>query len=170
MNTSIGADGGAAPLTALRDEPLQAASTDSHAPIAPGLDALANSVGITPEPSDRPMGGVGQTPQALGTMSNAGSMIPSRSRPGHARVDEEVILNRASSLVHLFPPLAWAYTRRHTDRSWVWAGADWLTPSQPRPAAPHFIRTRMPQEPRDHHIHIHSYSFNCKKLSERNFT
>ena len=99
MNTSVGADGGAAPLSALRDEQLRAASTDSHAPIAPGLDTLANSVGITPESLAKLMGGVGQTSLALGTMSNAGSMIPSRGRPGHARVDEEVILNRASTPV-----------------------------------------------------------------------
>ena len=145
MNKSIGADGGAAPQTALRHETLRAASTNSH---APGLDALANSVGIMPKPSDRSMGDVGQTPQALRTMSNAGSMIPSRSRPGHARVDEEVILNRASTHV----PSLWPGPTRADTQIDPRYGADWLTPSQPRHAVPHFTPTRMPQEPRDRYI------------------
>ena len=88
----------------------------------------ANSVGITPESSARLMGGVGQTPQALGTMSNAGSMIFSRSRPGHARVDEEVILNRASTPV----PSLWPGPTRADTQSDPRYGADWLTPSQPK--------------------------------------
>ena len=149
MSTSIGAGGSAAPLTVLRDEhALQAASTDSHTPIAPGLDALANaanSVGITPESSARLMGGVGPTPQALGAMANAENMTMSRNRQGYTRVDEEVILNPASTPIWPGP------TRTDTQIDPRY-GADWLIPSQPRPVAPHFTPTQMPHAPRDHHM------------------